>query len=316
MSKGLGFRGRSGLVDIENCVIADDEVNVLLNDLRTFFNDNDAFDFRTNQGTFREAIVRITRLGDSSISVLLNPDSPQITAAVERVRAFSQNTTAKNVLVVLSPINTDFKADYNDNFLVIKGSEMLEEEFLGKRFFYHSLGFFQNNPVMAEKMHKYCHDLLGVYTNSVYTNAYGPTASLLDLYGGVGYFGIINADLFKEVTIIESVPQCIKAAKENILLNHASNTKAILLDAKSLRKLKFPAPLIVLTDPPRSGMDEKTISYINELKPDVLVYISCNPQQLGKELKRFKSYEIKSAALFDLFPQTNHMESVIELVRK
>jgi 23S rRNA (uracil1939-C5)-methyltransferase len=161
---------------------------------------------------------------------------------------------------------------------------------------------------MTEKMQEYCRALLQKYETG--------KAQLLDLYGGVGTFGIINAEVFQRVTIVESVPSSIQAAKQNIHANNVSNATAVLLDAKQLKKVQLAAPLFVITDPPRTGMDRKTIEQLNFLKPKVIVYISCNIQQTEKEIKQFKEYEIKSVALFDFFPQTPHSETVIELARK
>jgi len=80
--------------------------------------------------------------------------------------------------------------------------------------------------------------------------------------------------------------------------------------------MSLSSPLFVVTDPPRSGMDVKTIYHLNEVKPKVIIYISCNIEQLAKDLPKFKNYKLKSAALFDLFPQTPHCEGVVELVLK
>jgi tRNA/tmRNA/rRNA uracil-C5-methylase (TrmA/RlmC/RlmD family) len=184
----------------------------------------------------------------------------------------------------------------------------LQEEYLGKKFLYSVQGFFQNNTNMAVKMQEYVHELLKKYpTQSSY---------LLDLYAGVGTFGIINAELFKEVNIIESFAPCIETAKVNLENNNIKNAQAQVLDAKNLRRVKFKSPLYVITDPPRVGMDEKTIICLKELKPDVIIYISCNHQQLSKDVPKFKDYEVKSVAIFDLFPQTAHLETVVELVKK
>ena len=80
----------------------------------------------------------------------------------------------------------------------------------------------------------------------------------------------------------------------------------------NLEKIK---PLFVILDPPRSGMHQKTINHLNQLLPEVIIYISCNPQQLGKDIPRFRKYKIKSVALFDFFPQTFHSEVIAELVK-
>jgi 23S rRNA (uracil1939-C5)-methyltransferase len=74
--------------------------------------------------------------------------------------------------------------------------------------------------------------------------------------------------------------------------------------------------LYVITDPPRSGIHPKAIKRLRELQPEILLYVSCNIKLLGRELEQLDDYTIKSAALFDLFPQTPHQEAVIELVRK
>ena len=139
---------------------------------------------------------------------------------------------------------------------------------------------------------------------------------MLDLYGGVGTFGIANADLFHAVTIVESVPASIKMAEQNVLFNNTLNVKGVVLDAQYIKRLSFFGRLFVITDPPRSGMHPKTIAYLNEIKPEVIIYISCNVEQLSKDLMKFHDYEVKSAALFDLFPQTTHSEAVVELRKK
>jgi len=161
---------------------------------------------------------------------------------------------------------------------------------------------------MAEKMHMYVNSLLKKYETK--------NAMLLDLYGGVGTFGIMNSELFKTVITIESLKECTDSANRNIELNNSKNVKAVTLDAKNIKKISVQQPLFVITDPPRSGMDERTIQQLNLWKPEVIVYISCNVEQLRRDIPKFKNYKINSAALFDLFPQTPHSEAIVELVIK
>ena len=104
--------------------------------------------------------------------------------------------------------------------------------------------------------------------------------------------------------------------KINLQLNNITNSQTHVLDAKHLSRLSFPKPLYIILDPPRIGMDQKTIHTLNALKPELIIYISCNPEQLEKDLSKFPNYGLKSAALFDLFPQTNHAEVIVELVKK
>ena len=138
----------------------------------------------------------------------------------------------------------------------------------------------------------------------------------MDLYCGVGTFGLVNHKLFKNVVMIEGDKNCIDAAQLNIKENKSGNAEATLLDAMNLKKIELPEKLIVITDPPRSGMHPKTIEQLRRLKPELIIYISCNIQQLGKDLEKFKEYTLKSTAMFDLFPQTPHVEAIVELILK
>jgi 23S rRNA (uracil-5-)-methyltransferase RumA len=304
---GLGFRKKQNLrqvVDVENCAISEEKLNLLLKEARAFFKDVDVFDAKKNTGTFRYAVIR-TPKDDSSISFVLNSDSQNVAQAIEKIKLFAETSKANNIIITYVPKNTD--SSVSNDFFAVKGSDVLKENLLGKTFFYSVQGFFQNNTDMAEKLQE--------YVNSLLKNYEAKDAQLLDLYAGVGTFGIVNANLFKEVKIVESAKECIDAAEKNIRANNITNAEAVLLDAKNLKKLELKTPLFVITDPPRSGMHPRTIDQLNNLNPELIIYISCNIQQLSKDLPKFKGYKLKSAAMFDLFPQTPHIEAVVELVR-
>jgi 23S rRNA (uracil-5-)-methyltransferase RumA len=303
---GLGFREKGSwrrIVDVEKCVISNEDLNTLIREIREFFHGVDAFDSKTHAGTFRYAMMR-TPPEDSAVSIVLNKNSDKLSEARKRVKEYAEKSIAQNVL--LTYVTHDSGASISDEYEVVKGSDMLHETYLGYNFRYHVQGFFQNNHDMAEKLHKYCNDLLKFHPR---TNAH-----LLDLYGGVGTFGIINADLFKSVTILENYEPAIQACEGNIRENGLSNVRAILMDAKHLKILELEDPLYAILDPPRSGMNPRTLKRLNEIKPELIVFISCNVKLLRRELPYLSNYKIKSAALYDLFPQTPHQEAVIELI--
>ena len=307
--EGIGFREKGKwwrTLPVRQCVISNSRLNELITEVNDFFGpDFDYFNVKTHEGTYKYAVIR-TPQNDSSITIVLNKDSDRYEAACQKVREYAKVSTANHILIL--PMKAKSSQSMGEGYEVVKGSDMLEETILGKTFHYSSQGFFQNNSIMAEKMHEYTHELLKNYPTQ--------NAHLLDLYGGVGAFGIINAPLFDSMTTIESFEGCTIAAKANIERNQLQKAEAICLDAKRLKQVKLPnKPLYVITDPPRSGMDQETIIQLRKLKPEVIIYISCNVEQLGKDLPKFSDYTIKSAALFDLFPQTNHMESVVELVK-
>jgi len=304
---GLGFREKGKwyqTVDVAECKISNPKLNKLIKEVRDFFKSPDAFNLKTHAGTLRYAVIR-TPQEDSSISFVLNEESTRIAEAIEKIKEFSKITSAKNIIITYIHSKTD--NSISNDFFVVKGEDMLTESYLDKTFKYSVQGFFQNNHVLAEKMIKYVKQLLTSHKTS--------DSTLLDLYGGVGSFGIVCEELFKKTVVVEGDKNCIAAANLNIKLNDSKNTEAVFLNDKQLKNLDLPDDLFVVTDPPRSGMHPKTIEQLNRLKPKVIVYVSCNLQQLGKDLPKFKNYQIKSAALFDLFPQTPHCEGVVELVR-
>lgn len=307
--EGLGFREKGKwwrTVPVKQCVISNTMLNELITEINAFFGPEfDYFNVKTHEGTYKYAVIR-TPQKDSSVSIVLNTDSPRYEAAKKRVGEYAKVSSANHVLV--TNIRAKSSQSMGEDYEVLKGSDMLEETIMGKTLHYSVQGFFQNNSIMAEQMHEYVHELLKKYQTQ--------KAHLLDLYGGVGAFGIINAPLFESMTTVEAFEGCTVAARANIHRNQLEKAEAICIDAKRLKQVKLPnKPLFVITDPPRSGMDQETIIQLRKLKPEVLIYISCNVEQLGKDLPKLQEYEIRSAAMFDLFPQTNHMESVVELVR-
>jgi tRNA (uracil-5-)-methyltransferase len=305
---GIGLRRKGDwqqIVDIGHCHIASEKINTLVEEVRGFFTGVDFFNVTKTCGTYRYAVLRSPG-DDSSISIVLNADSTKLLPAREKITEFAKQTSASNVLVTYVPHKTDMSI--SSDYYVVKGGDELVSTILGRRFSFNAQGFFQNNDQMIEKMQTYVRSLLKKYDTS--------GNHLVDLYGGVGTFGIINSDLFERVSVIESFPQAVVSAHKNIEANGVDNVTAIELDAKRLKNADLPGKLTFITDPPRSGMNPKTITQLTRIAPEVIIYVSCNVKQLARDLKKFKDYRIASAALFDFFPHTPHSEAVVELVRK
>jgi len=305
---GLGLREKgswSSMVDIEQCVIANQELNRLLKEVKEFFKGVFYFDVKRRFGAYCYAVIR-TPAGDSSVSIVINKKDKKIGNAAENIRKFSKITSANNVVMTLIPHNRNVSV--SDEFKVIKRSEFLKTRFMEKTFYFPVQGFLQVNNKMTERVYAYCYDLLKEQDLG--------QKHLLDLYGGIGTFGITNADLFKTVTVVENYAPAIQAAEMNLKENNVRNVNLMAMDARRLVELNLPHPLAVIVDPPRSGMHPRTLAQLKELKADPLIYVSCNVKHLAKDLEFLVNYRIKSAALFDMFPQTPHMEAVVELALK
>ncbi len=306
----IGFREKGKwfkVVDIDNCPISNSMLNSLLKEVREFFlpYSDDFFDLKSQEGLFRYCVIR-TPSKASSLTFILNDDSPNKERGRKLVEDFSKVTSADSVLVGYNHKKSDVST--TDNYEVLKGSDFLEENILGKTLRFHSQAFFQNNTEMARELVRVVREILESQGNNHY---------LLDLYGGVGTFSVCCSDLFKEVSVVECVEPAIVAAKKNAELNKINNLSGFVLDAKQINRLNLKTPLKVITDPPRSGMIPKAIERLLALKANSIIYVSCNAKQLQRELPRFiKYYDINSVTLVDLFPQTNHFEALIELAKK
>ncbi len=305
---GLGLRAKDNpnqTIRIEECKICAERINELLLGINQFFNSNDNLSTQNKEGAFRYAVIRAVS-GSDSVSFVLNECSPGLNLAIEKIKEYSKTSPAQNILITYT--NPDDDEQTSGEFFAVKGEPALKESLLGKEFLFSAQGFFQNNTYVAEKLHAYIHGLLKNYGEPATRQA-----ALLDLYAGVGTFGIINSPLFSQVFIVESFPGCTQSAEENLKLNNVKNASISTIEAHSIGRLRINRELYAITDPPRSGMAEKAIEQLKRLKPKAIIYISCNPYQLAKDIPKFKSYTLKSLALFDMFPQTRHMEAVAEL---
>jgi len=306
--EGLGLKKKGKwdqIVKIDECSISNQKINMLAKEIRQIVRRIEPFDEKTKNGALKGVVIRAPRYS-SSVSFVLNKDYEKLKEAEKEIEESAKKISAENILITYVP--RERPVSVSEEYKVLKGNGKLKEKFLGKAFYFPAQGFFQTNSEMAEKMHEYVNSLLKKYETK--------NKTLIDLYSGVGCFGIINSSLFKEVLMIENFLDCVKCAEENIKENKIKNAKIIGLDAKELRELKLERKSIAITDPPRKGMHKKTIKEIRRISPEVIIYVSCNPKKFAEELKNFREYLPKSVALFDFFPHTPHCEIVVELVRK
>lgn len=129
-------------------------------------------------------------------------------------------------------------------------------------------------------------------------------SKMLDLYCGSGSIGIFTSDICTSITGVEINKESVSCALENFKLNNIKNYK-ILNDDASIIKEKFD---IVVVDPPRSGLSKEVIKNLNDMKTEKLIYISCNPSTLKRDITLLNSYKLKSIDIFNMFPATKHTE--------
>lgn len=187
----------------------------------------------------------------------------------------------------------------------IYGLPKIQEKIGNFTFYISPDSFFQVNSNQAKKLY----DIVLQYAQLSHFD------SLLDLYCGTGTIGLYLSPYCKEVLGVEINKEAVLDAKENQKLNQVFNAEFICSDvAKIVDKIEKKYSVIVV-DPPRSGLDPKTISYLKKWKSKRIVYVSCDPVTLARDLNQLKEvYDIKELTPVDMFPQTNHVESVCLLV--
>jgi len=139
--------------------------------------------------------------------------------------------------------------------------------------------------------------------------------NVIDLYCGVGSISLYVSRYVNSVLGVEIIEDAIKDAKENAKLNNIDNVDFICGDVSKLVDDNVSGN-IVIVDPPRVGLDNHTIDVLNNINVDKLIYVSCDPMTLVRDLKKLDSYVIDDVTLVDMFPQTHHVESVVLLGRK
>ena len=186
----------------------------------------------------------------------------------------------------------------------IKGLPSIEDELLGLKFKVSPASFFQVNPGQAERLYQRALDLAELTGQE----------TVLDAYSGVGTLALVFARKAKKVIGIESVKEAVRDARENAQINGLFNTEFIGSPVETAIA-SFEKIDVAILNPPRKGCEKSVIEKINRLKPKRLLYISCDPATLARDLKLLEGYEIVEIQPFDMFPQTAHVETLVSLKR-
>lgn len=234
-------------------------------------------------------------------------DEPLITELSTALsKNFPEITTFVNI--ISSP---DLSSTLPEKILTIYGKGYILEKLFDYSFELYPNTFFQTNTKQAEKLFGF---VIEYFQKKLSERNLPKFDTLFDLYSGVGVIGILLSKHFNRVFAFEDVKESVDAAKKNALINDVKN---ISFRQKNLNEGFYlaedldPKNLVVIADPPRSGMSEKTIQSILRLKPAIFVYISCNPSTQARDLAKFKElYKIDVLQPVDMFPQTFHVENI------
>ncbi len=228
-------------------------------------------------------------------------------ALVEALRAACPTLTGVVLCVNKTRGNTVLAGD----FYTLWGSDMITEELCGLRFSLSPLSFFQVDPPQAERL----------YEKALEYAAPGGAGTVLDLYCGTGTISLCLARGAERVIGAELVPEAVEDARENARRNGLHNAEFLCADAAeaaSELSRRGVRPDAVVVDPPRKGLTPELIDTIAGMSPPRVVYVSCDPATLARDLKRFAALGFSPAAgtAVDMFPHTAHVETVVLLTHK
>ena len=306
--EGLGQKRKQRfdqVVPFESCPISNPVINDAIAEINAWFRTEkkslDVFRLVERTGTLSYATIRASLFSrDSCVTFILNADSLRVSEHEELIRRFSEKTGIPNILTGYVPQKSSMSI--TDQYRIVKGRDVLYEVLFDKRFWYHSQGFFQNNSRVTEKMIEFASDCLGDKADV-----------LVDLYGGVGTFGISLHDKASEVVIIENNGKSTDCAAMNLRENALANARIMNHQAEELAVsgLTLGGRSVFVVDPPRPGLHKKTIKFIKASRPERIVYVSCNPAKQAEDIFNLQpEYRMTALRLFDMFPQTPHCESV------
>ncbi|MEO8588897.1 MAG: 23S rRNA (uracil(1939)-C(5))-methyltransferase RlmD [Flavobacteriales bacterium] len=271
------------------------------------------YDIREHVGFLRTLLVRTTTTGECMVLLALGHEDVDARERLlsDLVKAFP---TLTSVLWTINPKKND--TIYDLDIQLFHGRDHIVEELPdgpgGKplRFRIGPKTFFQTNPVQTIAMYKLVRDLAGL---TGVENVY-------DLYCGAGSITLYLAGQAKHIAGVELVPESVADARVNADFNGIANVSFAAGDMKKVLDPAFVAqhgkPDVVITDPPRAGMDEPVVRHLLELDPKRIVYVSCNPATQARDLAILKDrYRIDFVQPVDMFPHTYHVENVVRLER-
>jgi len=265
------------------------------------------YDETKHQGTLRHLFVRTNAKGECLVCLVSNSTSvPQEEALCELFRA----EMPECVGLVLCVNTRRGNAVLGQEFRTLWGQDTLTDTLCGLEFSLSVPSFYQVNREQAEVL----------YGKAVEFAALTGDELVLDLYCGAGTITSVMAQHCGRAIGAEIVPEAIENAKAAARHNGLENVEFFCGDAKAVAAelaAKGLRPDVISVDPPRKGLDPEVIDAVAEMAPDRVVYVSCDPATLGRDVKLFAAhgYVAKRACAVDLFPRTSHVETVVLLSR-
>jgi len=328
LSLGLHKKGSfHDILTVDDCCIVDQDFNQILSCVLKYASEAgmNYFHKLSHKGYLRHLLVRkAAKTGEILINILTTTQEENFCSdqggskCLEKEAEDSFAPMAaqllelplKGTIVGILHTYNDSPADVVkcDRMVMLYGRDYIHEELLGLRFKISTFSFFQTNSLGAEVLYSKVREYVGDTKDR----------TIFDLYSGTGTIAQLLAPVAKKVTGVEIVEEAVMAAKENAALNGLANCEFIDGDVLKVIDSLIDKPDIIVLDPPRDGIHPKALDKIINFGVDKIVYISCKPTSLVRDLVvlQEKGYQVKKVCAVDMFPETVHVETVCLLEKK
>ncbi len=298
------------IIDVETCHLQEDPSNAIRLAIKKFTEENDFtyFDIKQQVGLMRNLVIRIASTGEMMVIVqFYEDDETKRNLLMHFVK--EQFPEITSLMYIINQKGND--SFHDQDIVLFHGVGYIEEAMEGLKFRIGPKSFYQTNSLQAYELYKITRDFAGLTGNEV----------VYDLYTGTGTIANFVAQKAKKVVGVEYVPTAIDDAQVNASINNITNTTFFAGDMKEVLTNAFVSkhgqPDVIITDPPRAGMDAAVIEVILNAAPQKIVYVSCNPSTQARDLVLLDSaYQVTKVRAVDMFPHTHHVESVVLLERR
>jgi 23S rRNA (uracil1939-C5)-methyltransferase len=312
-NNGLGFhvpRLFDKVIDINTCHLMAEPTNAIKNTIRQFALENNYpfYDIRNHTGWLRTLVLRICTTGEVMVNLCIAyEDGPALEKLFDHLQ--QQVPSITTLLYTINPKKND--SIYDLQPIIYYGKGYALETLEDFRFKISPKSFFQTNTRQGEKLYQATRNFAELTGNE----------TVYDLYCGTGSIGIFVSRQAKKIIGVELIEEAIEDARGNAALNNIQHAHFFAGDVIDVCNDAFFAthgrPDVIITDPPRAGMHEKLVKKILDIAAPTVVYVSCNAATQARDLQLLDSmYQVTKVQPVDMFPQTHHIENVVQLKRR
>lgn len=298
------------IIDSADCLLQPKEFSKIVETVKNWMAEFgiSAYESENGVGLVRHIYIRKAfKTGQIMVCLVINGD--EIPKSRELVDDLLRIDGLKSVVININKEKTN--VILGSECKTIWGSDYIEDVLCGVKIQISPLSFYQVNHDCAELLYEKASEYVGATGNE----------TVLDLYCGAGTIGLSMADKVKKIIGVEIVPEAVEDAKKNAKNNNIENCEFYCGDAKAAVKIlkdKNIQPDAVILDPPRKGCDKEVLSFVAEMNPKKIVYVSCDVSTQARDCAILKElgYETKEVTPVDMFPRTAHTESVALLIKR